>query len=118
MSDLQTETRPFLDLYRSGQVPADAIHDFIDAWHDGDESDPRPLAEYLGMSEDEYTLWLASRRILPLLVAAKSEGWTAGDIAARHLADLQQEANPADAAAIYVLTNWLRRRQAPQEPDD
>ncbi len=116
MSDVQIETRPFLDLYRVGQVSADAIHDFIDAWHDGDESDPRPLAEFLGMSEDEYALWLASRRILPLIVAAKSEGLTAVDIAVRHLADRHREADPADAAAIYVLTNWLVRRQATEKP--
>lgn len=34
----------------------DELDDLIDQWHDS--NDPRPLWEYLNMSEDEYSHWI------------------------------------------------------------
>lgn len=74
MSDALPKTKPFLELYRDGKVSARQIEDFITAWHNLDETEPCPLAEFLGMTEDEYTVWMASRKALPAIVAARQQG--------------------------------------------
>lgn len=56
MSDVRPKTEPFLELYRKGKVTARQIGEFIEAWHGSDDIVPCPLAEYLGMTEDEYTV--------------------------------------------------------------
>jgi hypothetical protein len=35
-------TAPFFDLYRRGEVPATAIDDIIEAWHDSGNDEERP----------------------------------------------------------------------------
>lgn len=107
MSEVRPKSATFFDLYRDGRVTAEQIDDFIDAWHESDESEHRPLAEFLGMTEDEYSLWLASHDALPLLVAARQDGRSVADVVRQHLADLQRTALPADASAIHILSHWF-----------
>ena len=51
MSDVRPKSLSFLDLYSGGKVTAEHIDDFIDAWHESDDSEQRPLSEFLGMTE-------------------------------------------------------------------
>jgi hypothetical protein len=110
VSEVRPESLPFLGLYAARNVEAEDIDDFIDAWHESDTSEKRPLAEFLGMTEDEYTVWLASRKALPLIAAARHERRTLTDVVAEHLASLRRDGRVADQAAITVLSNWLGRR--------
>lgn len=110
MSDIQPKTASFLELYRDGQVAARQIDDFIEAWHDSDESERRPLAAFLGMTEDEYTVWMACRKALPTIMDARRAGRPLVEFVAEHLAALQRDALPADRSAIYVLSHWLEKR--------
>ena len=110
MSEVQPRRLAFLDLYTEGKVSAQQIDDFIDAWHESDDTEQRPLAEFLGMSEDEYSVWLASHKALPLLVAARRDGRSVAEVVQRHLADLQSAALPVDETAIYILSHWLAKR--------
>jgi hypothetical protein len=110
VSDVRPKSLSFLDLYSDGKVTAEHIDDFIDAWHESDDSEQRPLSEFLGMTEDEYSVWLASHRVLPLLVAARRDGRSVAAVVQQHLADLQHAAAPADETAIYVLSHWLEKR--------
>jgi hypothetical protein len=110
VSDVRPKRLSFLDLYRNGKVSADKIDDFIDDWHESDDSEQRPLAAYLGMTEDEYSAWLASHEVLPLLVTARQDGRSVVEAVRCHLADLQRAALPADETAIYVLSHWLEQR--------
>lgn len=107
MSDVRAKDPSFLDLYSAGQVTADDIDDFIDAWHESDDTEHRPLAAFLGMTEDEYSVWLASHQALPLLVAARRDGRPIVDVVRCHLVDLRRTALPADETAIFVLSHWL-----------
>ena len=111
MSELRPETAPFLQLFRDGRVTAQQIDDFVEAWHDADDSEQRPLAEFLGMTEDEYTVWLASRKALPAIVAARQTGRPLFDLVAEHLAELKRAARPEDASAIYVLSHLVEKRR-------
>jgi hypothetical protein len=110
MSEVRLQRPTFLDLYRDGQVTAEQIDDFIEAWHESDDSEQRPLAEYLGMTDEEYSVWLASRRALPMLVAARQNSRPVIEVVRQHLADLQRAGLRADETAIYVLSHWLAKR--------
>ncbi len=50
----------FFDLYSQGELPADAIDDFIERWHENEEPAARvaPLHAYLGLTEAEYASWV------------------------------------------------------------
>jgi hypothetical protein len=107
VSEVRPKGLSFLELYGKGTVAADQIDDFIDAWHDSDDEEKRPLAEYLGMTDDEYSVWLASHQALPLLVGARRDGTPLVEAVRRHWADLHRAALPADETAIHVLSHWL-----------
>lgn len=110
MSDVNHAAPTFLELYAADKVGAEAIDDFIDAWHELDASEERSLAEFLGMTEDKYTIWLASRKALPLIVAARRNRQPLVDIVAEYLAELRRGEHKADQPAIHVLSNWLSQR--------
>ncbi|WP_018620102.1 hypothetical protein [Spirosoma luteum] len=52
-----------------GDALPDEIDDYIDQWHDGDFE--IPLHAYLGMSWDEYAIWIESPNSLVYIVAAR-----------------------------------------------
>jgi hypothetical protein len=64
VSEVQQKDATFIRLYDSDAVTAEQIDDFIDAWHESNDSERRPLAAYLGMTEDEYSVWLRVARDL------------------------------------------------------
>ena len=74
MSGVST-AKPFLQLYREGQVGAEDIDDFIDSWHDGEEAEQSmPLHEFLGMLQADYALWVQDPDILPHLLHISQPG--------------------------------------------
>ena len=90
MSDVRPKTKPFLELCRDGKVSGQQIEDFIEAWHNLDDTEECPLAEFLGMTEDEYTVWMASRKTLPAIIAARQQGRPLVELVEEHLAELQR----------------------------
>lgn len=67
------------------------------------------MSEFLGMTEDEYTVWMASRKALPAIIAARRTARPLVELVAEHLAQLQRAALPTDRSAIYVLSHWLEQ---------
>lgn len=65
----------FMDLCLSGHASADGVADAVEAWHEG--QDPRTLREALGLSHDEFALWLAAPSSLPAIIARRAKGETA-----------------------------------------
>jgi hypothetical protein len=61
----------FIELCLRGATSADAIDDFIDAWHDGEGR--MPLHHYLGMTSLEYALWLKSPEKLQAIISSRKE---------------------------------------------
>jgi hypothetical protein len=55
--------KPFMDQYLAGEVEPEAIDDFVDEWHEGEYT--ASLAEFLGMSDDEYWRWVKDANALP-----------------------------------------------------
>lgn len=58
-----------MDLILSGEVSSGAIDEFVEAWHQG-ESD-LDLADYLGMSSEEYRLFVKDESNLSRIIAAR-----------------------------------------------
>ncbi|WP_167553749.1 hypothetical protein [Pseudomonas syringae] len=53
----------FLELYLKGDVLEEDIHRFVEDWHDGCEGAGMELHEYLGMSWEEYGVWVATQQV-------------------------------------------------------
>jgi hypothetical protein len=61
----------FMELYLNGQASPQEIDDYVGKWH----TDPgmQEIYEFLGMSEEEYSLWLRDPNGLPYIAHARKE---------------------------------------------
>lgn len=64
-----SELKPFLDRLMAGHVLMQEIDDFVERWHGGDGTGE--LHEFLGMSLEEYTLWLRDPDALATICEAR-----------------------------------------------
>ncbi len=64
--------KTFLELILTGEVHRDDIDDFVDDWHNDDT--PCSLAQFLGMSDAEYALWVEKPAALELIIQAHAAG--------------------------------------------
>lgn len=62
----------FMDAALSGRTASPDIDDWVDRWHEGDGGGG--LADYLGMTADEYSLWVERPSVLPWILAARQQG--------------------------------------------
>lgn len=65
----------FVDLCLGGDVLEDEVDDFVENWHE-DENSTQELHEYLGMSWEEYSVWATKPSILPFILSARKNGTT------------------------------------------
>jgi hypothetical protein len=63
----------FIDLCLGGDVLVDEIDDFVEKWHESEDS-TQELHEYLGMSWEEYSVWATRPSILPFILSARKNG--------------------------------------------
>jgi hypothetical protein len=103
----------FFDLYSQGQALPDEIDDFIDRWHEG--ANPQisglSLHEYLGLTLDEYEIWVLDPDVLPQVLIARREARPLPDVMNRYLDELPEATRVPDAATIRALRDWLTRRR-------
>ncbi len=115
MSEVRVEARApgFFDLYSRGEAVADEIHDFIGRWHDDQAPWARdmPLHDYLGLTRDEYEVWLYDPFALPCILQARQPGGDLVDIMAARYAHLRADDRREDGTIIVSLGNWLKRQQ-------
>jgi hypothetical protein len=109
MSDMQRPSFPFFQRYLSGESSAEDIDEWIDAWHE--QPDGRQIFEFLGMTEEEYSLWLCDPDSLAEIAQARR--------AERPLVSVVQSALVAMGQAGSPRSKQLRRwlaRQAEAHP--
>jgi len=89
-----------------GDALLDDIDDYVDAWHE--TKGEVPLHQYLGMSKNEYALWVADPDVLPFVVCAHKEN--------RDVGELLEEFNALPLAAradgpvqAKQLMHWLKK---------
>lgn len=62
--------RTFVAACLSGSALLSDIDDYIDEWHDSDDVSLPEIHAYLGMSHDEYKLWVERPESLRFILAA------------------------------------------------
>jgi len=107
VSNVQSETPTFFDLYSRGEIPAGRIGDFVSEWHASDDSEQRSLAAFLGLTDEEYDIWLMDTRTLPQILLARRTARRLKDVVADHVAAMRGAARPEDRSALYALGHWL-----------
>ncbi|MBC9745565.1 hypothetical protein B1F73_03245 [Pseudomonas syringae] len=64
----------FPELYLKGDVLEEDIHRFVEDWHEGHDGGGIELHEYLGMSWEEYGVWVATPAALSFILAPRKRG--------------------------------------------
>jgi hypothetical protein len=95
----------FLDRYLKGEMLAEDIDDFVDYWHGNPGN--QQLNEFLGMTEEEYSLWLGDPDSLPHIARARRAGLPLGKILLSALEELPIAARSADRKKVERLRRWL-----------
>jgi hypothetical protein len=96
----------FISACVKGRAHLGKIDDYIDAWHEGKAGANLELHELLGMSTDEYALWVERPEVLPFVVIARRTGKSVQDIIleAEHQ---PMAARASSAAESRQLHDWL-----------
>ena len=102
-------SRPaFIDLCVEGKVPLDDLDDFVDQWHEAPEG--IELHDYLGMTQEEYSLWLRVPDALPCIVKARREGKSLTDVVVNECHDLRLASQSDDKSKFERLQKWLKAK--------
>ncbi|MFT5707958.1 MAG: hypothetical protein ACI9ES_002260 [Oceanospirillaceae bacterium] len=99
------KNKSFVSLCVEGHALCDDIDDFIDEWHDSDSNDE--IFEFLGMSEEEYKLWLHEPDIIYYVITARIKGCLIKDV----LTDFEDHRMAARADSpdkAKFLMKWLK----------
>jgi hypothetical protein len=100
--------RSFIELCLTGDIVMDEIDDFVERWHE-DASVTQPIHEFLGMTKEEYALWVEQPGSLRLILAAREENAPLYE-AIERFAELEPvAARAADPEAAMVVLQWLRK---------
>lgn len=95
----------FVGLCVKGELLLDDIDDFIDEWHESDSD--QEIFEYLGMTQQEYRLWVHDPDILPFIITARVQGRSI-DEAMKDIHDLPMAARADSPAKARFLMKWLK----------
>ena len=95
----------FMDLCLAGRAFVDEVDDYVDKWYDMDSS--LSLPEFLGMSRQEYALWVEKPGSLKYLLRARKNGQPVSDFKAveNQLRMAARADSPEDADEMM---EWLR----------
>ena len=95
----------FIQLCINGDALLEDIDDFVDSWHDGDSE--LSLAEFLGMSNSEYNIWLREPDILPIIIKAKRDHKDSASLMNEEV--YHMAARSGDVVQSEKLKSWLIR---------
>ncbi len=101
MSSRQT----FVDACLSGRALLGDVDDYISAWHDC-EDDVGDLHEFLGMTADEYRLWVERPESLRFILAAHKNRVPVTDLVFEQTGLMAAARAEAKDEAVHVL-RWL-----------
>lgn len=72
MSEEKIPTESFFERYSSGRALACDIDQEIELWHKLGAIEALP--SFLGITDEEYELWVSDSGVLPLILKARNEG--------------------------------------------
>ena len=112
VSDAAVITAPFFALYCQGRATEDDLLDATGAWHDSGDEEQRSLEELLGMTDEEFEVYIMDGRSLPLLAEIRRTGRNLRAAVAEYLAAMKANPTYEDRSAIYALTHWVERHSS------
>lgn len=102
MSDRTT----FVDRCLEGRALLDEVDDFVDEWHESSATES--LASYLGLSDEEYALWVERPAVLPFILFSRMRGVSL-ETALRMDEGQRLAARSADPDDAQEILVWLKR---------
>ncbi|MCG9874092.1 MAG: hypothetical protein MH321_04810 [Leptospiraceae bacterium] len=109
LNNSMPQSKTFIDLCLAGESFLDEIDDFIDIWHDSDSN--LSLAEFLGMKNEEYALWVEKPEVLSYIIHARKHKVSLSD----ELKEIVSKSNLRMAARTSegskdaeILIQWLQ----------
>lgn len=104
---MMSERTPFIERALQGRVlHLESIDDDVEAWNET-ENDVESLAEWLGMSEAEYGVWMREPDALPWILHARKRGLDFKQIMAAR-GPVAVAARGADEETLRLI-DWLRK---------
>ena len=99
-----------MDMALRGEAMFDEIDDFVDKWHEC--SDRHKLSEFLGMSPDEYSLWLSDPSYIGLILAARHDERSLLEAVNDNYSDLTKLAARSDKSEkVARLRAWIAEQE-------
>ncbi|MEU7660859.1 hypothetical protein [Streptomyces lincolnensis] len=98
----------FVDDALIGVAGIDDVDSYVDAWHDEDDTDLE-LHEWLGMTWDEYRLWVEKPSTLRYIVAAHRHGRTVSEELIKSSKGLALAARADSADEVEGVLTWLQK---------
>jgi len=100
------DQKSFMDLSLQGEALPDQIDDFVDIWHEGGTG--LKLSEFLGFTDDEYSLWVEKPNFLKYILGARKNDKSISDYHDR--SSILQLADPDGCVEdIEELIVWFKR---------
>jgi hypothetical protein len=118
MSKLRNMQPAYMDQLVRGEVLLEDIDDFVDVWHDAPADSKiasQALEEFLGMTREEYRLWVERPESLRFIAAAHKTN----SPVARILASCNEyglAARASDQGEAKELLQWLIERGRVKQP--
>ena len=107
MSEVFAPAPPFFDRYLGARAEESEIGRAVGEWHASDDAEIRSLAAFLGMSEDEYAVYVMDRTILPALRERRLRGGSLWDAVAGFVERREASLDPGAAVCVRALRAWL-----------
>lgn len=96
----------FIEKCARGEALLDEIDDYVGLWHKGGTG--LLLHKFLGMTKNEYSLWVRDPHVLPFIVTARKENRNISELLEEFHA-LPMAARSAGPQMAAKLMNWLKR---------
>ena len=96
----------FIDLCLKGLADLSEIDDYVDKWHHCE--DDIEVHDFLGMSEDEYALWVEKPQSLRFILFSRKYNIPLSK-AVKQLTELPFAARGANTSEIDEVMAWLKK---------
>lgn len=98
--------QPFVSACLSGRALLTAVDEYVAVWHDSEDPHVGELHDYLGMTADEYRLWVERPESLRFILAAHKNRTPVTDLVFRQTGLMAAARAEGKDEAVHVL-QWL-----------
>lgn len=101
-----SNARSFMQMALRGDVMSDEVGDFVEKWHNSPSG--IEIYEYLGMTWEEYSLWVSNPDYIDLIIAARRNERPILEAVNDNLRSSERLAARADdAGKLAAVRRWI-----------